>query len=428
MATARTAAARALMAVSEQGGYSNLVLDNILDKEGLSVQDRSFCAALFYTTIQRLLTLDHAIATYTKGKTVSPAAHAVLRCGFCQLLYMPSIPQSAVVNEAVTSVRLLGEEQAAGFVNGVLRSFVRAGLAYPIPRDPMTALSIKHSVPMPLIGLWRRSYGHETAIAILEGLEAAPPLFVRVNTTRTTPQALVERLAGEGVTATISPEITNALVLDGISGRITSLASFGEGMYHVQDLSSQRCVEAAFSGGFAPQRVLDVCAAPGGKSFTAALLMNGGGSVTACDLYLSRCSLITEGSARLGLGSIATAVADATIYDPARGEFDLVLCDVVCSGFGISRRKPEIRYKALNSMDGLPSLQYNILNASAQYCCVGGRVVYSTCTLVPAENEQVVDKFLSEHPDWSTAVAPTTLLPTVGGGDGFFYTVLERNQ
>ncbi|MEG0754330.1 MAG: transcription antitermination factor NusB [Angelakisella sp.] len=203
MKTARETAATALLSVFSQGGYSNIVLDNILEKEDLSSQDRSFCAALFYGVAERVLTLDYAIAAYCKSplKKLSPAVLTCLRCGFYQLLYMPSVPQSAAVNETVTVVKQLGETQAAGLVNGILRSFVRANLTYPEPKDKLTALSIKYSVPMPLIQLWRKGYGQEATLRILEGISTVPPLFVRVNTTRTTADVLVETLAAEGVEA-----------------------------------------------------------------------------------------------------------------------------------------------------------------------------------------------------------------------------------
>ncbi|MEG2087065.1 MAG: 16S rRNA (cytosine(967)-C(5))-methyltransferase RsmB [Angelakisella sp.] len=423
--TAREAAAQALLAVSQDGGYSNLVLDNILEKEDLSPADRSFCAALFYTAMQRMLTLDHAIAAYSSQplKKLSPEVLTALRCGFCQLLFL-NVPESAAVNETVKLVKSLGEERAAGFVNAVLRSFLRAGCAVPVPKDKLTALSVQYSVPMPLIQLWRKGYGHQTAVDILEGMEDAPPLFLRGNTTKTTLEALVKTLAAEGCTAQLVPEVPNALRVYAPGG-VARLPSFAKGLYHVQDLSSQRCVLAA---GIAPgMRVLDLCAAPGGKSFTAAQQLQGRGELLACDLYDHRLMLVEAGARRLGLqNSITTRQNDATQPNPSLGLFDRVLCDVVCSGFGTLRRKPEIRYKPLETLDDLPAIQYNILDSAFVYLGVGGRLIYSTCTLNPAENDQVIKRLLDTRSDVALCGAPITIFPTRDGGDGFFYAVLEK--
>lgn len=426
MKTARETAATALLGVFSGGGYSNIILDKALEKEDLSPQDRSFCAALFYGVAERLITLDHAIAAYCKIplKTLSPVVLTCLRCGFFQLLYMPSVPQPAAVNETVTVVKNLGEGQAAGLINGVLRSFIRAELAYPEPRDKLSALSVRYSVPMPLIQLWRKGYGHDTAMEILEGSCTAAPLFARVNATRTTTERLTKALAEEGVEAVPCAASPHTLILRG-TGSVAKLAAFRQGLFHVQDLSSQLCAVAGAPA--AGMRVLDVCSAPGGKAFTMAQLMENRGELVACDLYPSRLSLVEEGAARLGLDIIKTKVQDGGAYSPEMGYFDLVLCDVVCSGFGILRRKPEIRYKQPETLDELPTLQYNILYTSSRYLRSGGRLVYSTCTLNPCENQKVVERFLSQQPDFTLAAPMRTTLPgEQEGADGFFYAVLQR--
>lgn len=426
MKTARETASAALLAVFEQGGYSNLVLDNLLEQEELPPQDRAFCSALFYGVAARLLTLDHAISAYCKIplKKLSPPVLTCLRCGFFQLLYMPSVPQSAAVNETVTVVKRLGEEQAAGLVNGVLRAFIRAELRCPVPRDKLSALSVQYSVPMPLVQLWRRGYGQEAAIAILEGSCTTPPLFARVNTTRTTTTELAAALDNIGVVATPCAASPHALRLQG-TGSIARLAPFRQGLFHIQDLSSQLC--AAATGAAPGMRVLDVCSAPGGKAFTMAQQMENRGELVACDLYPARLALVEEGAARLGLDCIQTLQQDGSVYNSALGLFDLVLCDAVCSGFGILRRKPEIRYKPLETLDELPGVQYNILYTSSRYMGKGGRLVYSTCTLNPCENEQVVQRLLREQPDLSLVAPMRTIFPgQQEGADGFFYAVLEK--
>lgn len=394
----------------------------------MTPRDRAFCAALFYTTVSRLITLDYAIAAHSTRplQKLHPAVLAALRCGFCQLLYMDGVTDSAAVNETVEVVRQLGRQDAAGFVNGVMRGFIRAGRGWPVPKDKLTALSVSYGVPMPLIQLWRKGYGHEKTLDILNGLEGAPPLYARINTLKTTAPLLCGQLEREGVQAEPVPDEPGALLLQGTPGGVAALPSFAQGLFHIQDLSSQRCAAAAFGGGFIPKRILDVCAAPGGKSFTMAQLAGASTTVVSRDLYPARVELIRTGAQRLGLEGIDPQCGDATVFEQKLGLFDLVLCDVVCSGFGILRRKPEIRYKQLKALDGLPDMQYNILNTSSRYCAPGGRLVYSTCTLNPAENEQVVRRFLEQSEGFAILGEPVTVFPTKGGADGFFYTVLEK--
>ena len=233
---------------------------------------------------------------------------------------------------------------------------------------------------------------------------------------------VMQRLAEEGLETT-ETDLPDCLRCTG-AGDLTRLPSFTEGLFHVQDLSSQRCAAAlAVQPG---QRVLDVCAAPGGKSFTLAEEMQNRGSLLAMDLSASRLRLVEQGAERLGLGCIATRQNDAAQFEPALGEFDRVLCDVVCSGYGVIRRKPEIRYKPVTAASGLPELQLAILTASAGYLAPGGRLVYSTCTLNPAENEGVVNAFLARHPAFALCAEPVTCFPAPAGGDGFFYAAMER--
>lgn len=423
MKNAREIAVRGLIEVFDCGGYSNLVLDQWMKKAGLPPQERAFCAALFYGVAERCITLDWVLGRYSRQpvEKLTPAVRAILRLAIYQLLYMPSVPDRAAVDEAVKLTRVLKVASAGSFVNGVLRHFLRDEKAVRLPRDPRKALAVRYSVPDALIALWQDAYGEEKTLSILEGCGGPPPLFARVNTTRITADALISRLAAEGVTAEMA-ELPDALRLTD-TGDITALPSFAEGLFHIQDLSSQRC--AAALGARPGDRVLDVCSAPGGKSFTAAEGMDGKGTLLAMDLSPSRLNLVAEGAARLGLSCIEIRANDATQYHAELGQFDRVLCDVVCSGYGVIRRKPEIRYKLPETVAALPETQYQILSVSARYLAAGGRLVYSTCTLNPAENEQVVGRFLAGHPAFSL-VDKTTCFPAPQGGDGFFYAVLER--
>ena len=426
----RQIAAAALMDVERDGSYSNLVLEPYFRRGDLPRRDRAFCSALFYGVLERRITLDWTLSHYSRVPVLKmdPAVRAALRLGAYQLMYMPSVPPAAAVGQSVETARALGAGKAAGFVNGVLRSMSREGCRCPAPKDRLGALSVEYSVPGPLIQLWRRGYGHETALEILEGTRGPAPVFARVNTQRTAPAALRERLREEGVASEEVPGVPGALRLVD-PGPVGELAAFREGLFHIQDISSQLC--AAALDPRPGMEVLDLCAAPGGKTFTLAELMGDQGRLLARDLYPQRLRLVEEGAARLGLASVETSPGDAREPDPAlAGRFDRVLCDVVCSGFGTLRRKPEIRYKPLDSLDGLPDVQYNILDTASCYLKPGGRLVYSTCTLNPQENEGVVERFLAAHPEYRTAAPPKTYIRGREGldCDGFFVAALERKE
>lgn len=426
MADARLTALRGLSEVFGQGGYSNLVLESLMQKNELTAQERAFCTALFYGVVERRITLDWVLGRYSKQpvEKLSPAVRDILRMAVYQLLYMPSVPEHAAVNEAVKETRMMRVASAAGYVNGVLRAFLRDGKRIVLPKNKAQALSVRYSVPEALIALWQQGYGKQKTAAILEGGSSLPPLFIRVNTQKTTANALLKRLAEEDITAE-KTAVENALRLID-AGDVTRLAAFREGLFHVQDLSSQKCAAAlAVQPG---HRVLDVCAAPGGKSFTIAQMMNDRGSLLAMDLYPNRLRLVEDGAARLGLSAIQTRTNDACIYDNSLGVFDRILCDVVCSGYGVIRRKPEIRYKDPAEAAALPEIQLAILTASARYLADGGRLVYSTCTLNPAENEGVINLFLRQNSGFCLADEPVTCLPEKDGGDGFYYAVLEKRQ
>lgn len=423
MPTARETAVRGLCQVFGSGGYSNIVFDRLMMGAGLSPEDRRFCAALFYGVAERAVTLDHVIASYCRlpASKVSNEVRQILRSGIYQLLYMPSVPQFAAVDETVSLAARFGQTSAAGLVNGILRSFIRDGLAIPPCRDSEHAMSVEYSLPEELIDLWRRSYPQELP-AILEGTRGPAPLFVRVNTTRISPSLLAQRLSAQGISASEVEGVPGALRLSGCDA--AALPEFAEGLFHVQDISSQLC--AALLDAQPGMTVADFCSAPGGKSFTVAERMENSGELLACDLHEKRLRLVREGAARLGLSIIRTQQNDAAQYSAGLPQFDRILCDAVCSGLGVIRRKPEIRYKSLSDIDGLPEIQYNILNTSAKYLKKGGRLVYSTCTLNPAENEAVVAQFLEANGDFSADSMRTYIRSAELDCDGFFTAALIR--
>lgn len=435
MDRARTAALHALLQVDENEGYSNLVLDKTIGKFSLSPRDAAFSSALFYGVLERRLTLDYALGCFsnTPVERLSPQVREILRLGAYQLLFLDRVPDSAAVNESVELAKENRQKKAAGFVNGVLRALLRGRENLSWPDD-----SIRYSCPAWLMELWRDSYGAPAAEGLVRCLSETPPVCVRVNTVKTTAEELQARLEQEGVQARPAPGLPSALLLEK-PGAVAALPSFQEGLFHVQDLSSQ--LAAAVLEAQPGQRVIDVCAAPGGKSFTLAEEMKNQGRLLAFDKYRGKVRLIAQGAARLGLSIVEAAVRDAAAPPQALEPADRVLCDAPCSGLGIVRRKPEIRYKQKSTLDSLPDLQYRILCESARLVKPGGRLLYSTCTLNPAENGEVAARFQGEHPEFSPAPLPLpegfasavgepaheiTLFPSVHGTDGFFLAMFQK--
>lgn len=429
----RQLAAAALVRI-ERGGYANLVLGSLLAESGLSARDRGFASRLVYGTLERLRTLDARLAPWLKkpiDKLDAPV-RAALRMGLYQMLYMDSVPAAVAVSESVRLVRALGKSSAAGFVNAVLR---RAGGPWePTFATEAERLGVTYSVSDDIARLLLTAYP-DAAQRILQASFTLPPLQVRVNTLRTDRSALAARLADAGVTA--RPLISPAgLELDG-AGDPAALPAFAEGLFHVQGLASQLAAEAldARPG----QRVLDLCAAPGGKSASLAERMENRGALFCCDEAASRLSLIEGLLARLGITIGSVRQLDAA--GPATGfsDMDRVLCDVPCSGLGVLAKKPDIRYKRLGDLTTLIETQKKILANGAAALAPGGRLVYSTCTLNPAENAGVVRWFLDTHPGWHTVLPQLplpegvrrqdgmlTFVPGETAADGFFVACLER--
>ena len=438
--TARTAAVRFLNRIAQDGAYSNLLLREKLGDTGLNARDRALCSTLVYGVLERRITLDYVIASHSRIRLseIDLLPLNCLRVGAYQLLFLDRIPPSAAINESVRAVKQLGGAQSAGFVNAVLHSIDRAGksIAYPPEKNRKTHLSIKYACPQWIVRLWLASYGPAHTEALLQAALGRPPLTVRVNTCRIAPDQLIERLAAEGVAAAHHPLLPDALTLTG-TGEIDALHAYRDGLFHGQDAASQLCAQLLdVQPG---ERVADVCAAPGGKSFTVAERMQNLGAVDAFDLYPARTALISAGAARLGLNIIHTAVRDAQT-GPTDCLYDRVLCDVPCSGLGILRRKPEIRDKSKDLLDNLPELQYSILIHTAKLVAPGGTLIYSTCALDPAENGAVADRFAAAHPEFvPLPIAPElprwgaepahqlTLMPHLHGTDGFFIAAFRRD-
>ena len=440
MKNARQVAFEALLKVHKDGAYSNLVVDSLLKEHPeLDERDKAFVCNIVYGTLDRLILIDYNLGLYLNQpvRKLRPELHTILRMGTYQLLFMDKVPSRAAVNESVNLAKVNKSKFAASMVNAVLRRVSDNGLRLPesSENDP-NYLAIKYSCPEWLISLWIDAYGFDNAVALAEKALEAPPVVVRANTTKISADELIWKLAEEGVISQKSEMIPDALVLSN-TGSVDELLAYKEGLFHAQDLASQICCKAldAQEG----ETVFDLCSAPGGKAFTVAETMKNKGVLRAFDIYQSRVELIKSGAERLGLTNVFTYLSDATIYNENYGKADRVLCDVPCSGLGIIRRKPEIRFKSREDIDNLPELQYRILCNAIKYLKDGGRIVYSTCTLNPKENSEICDRFLREHPEFSAVkLFPDlprygeddkylTLMPHIHSTDGFFVAAFVKN-
>ncbi len=400
--------------------YSNLALDTAIKRGELSPADRGLLTALVYGTIERQLTLDHWI-TQLSDRTpdrIEPEARNLLRLGLYQLAYLDRVPDHAAVNETVA----LASKRTKGFVNAVLRAFLRAEKNLPLPKDPVERLSVQYSFSPKICRLFVEEFGIERTESLFCAFGKQPPLHLRVNTLRLSRQELLKRLTDAGYDAAEALESRTGIELT--SAPIASLPGFEEGDFFVQDEASQLCVEALDA--HAGMTVIDVCACPGSKSFGAAIDMENRGRVIACDLHRNKLSLVRSGAERLGISIIETEARDARNTNEAwLGLADRVLCDVPCSGFGVFAKKPELRYKDPEKSEALPDIQLAIVESACRYVRAGGLLVYSTCTLLPSENERNVARFLDRHSEFSL-LRERTLYPDVDGTDGFYFAVLQK--
>ena len=435
---ARETALNVLIACRKEGAWSNGVLKEYLSRDKLDRREAALATRLCYGVLQNRMKLDFYLQQLLTGKLrdLHPVVHDILHLGLYQLYEMDKIPESAAVNESVDLAKRYCKKQknAAGLVNGVLRNASRNRDSLKQP----TGWEELYSHPAELIRLLKRYVPKGQLEPMLRANNDIPPMVVQVNTLKTTAAALTEALAGEGVTAVPHSWMENCLVLTG-TGSLEQLASFQAGLFYVQDAAAKLSVLCAQL----PKedlRVLDCCAAPGGKSFAAAISMGGKGAITSCDIHSHKTGLIEAGAARLGLTNITARQQDASAFVPEWEEqMDAVIADVPCSGYGIIRKKPDIRYKDPVSMADLPQLQLAILKNQARYVKKGGLLIYSTCTLVRAENEGVVEAFLQTRPDFTLEPLPLpaafeknesgmlALIPGQHDTDGFFIARLRRN-
>ena len=410
------------MKVENDSAYSNIALNAVLRESRLENADRAFASAVFYGVLDRRITIDFVLSKFIKTplKRVAFFTLEVLRSAVYQIMFMDKVPDSAAVNEAVKLIKSSKESRNAGFANAVLRNILRNEITLPDGNDPYS-LSVRYSCPEWIINSFITDYGAETAEEILKESLKPAPVIIRVNTLKTDTKTLKTELEKRGIPAQTA-ETENALILKkGIDAADFDL--YKSGFFYAEDVSSQTAVSVLNPK--KGERVLDMCAAPGGKSFTMALLMENAGEIISCDLYEQRVGLIKSGAERLGIDIIKPMTADACVYNEDFGVFDCILCDVPCSGLGVLRRKPDIKYKPESDFTELQKLQYRILENAARYLKKGGRILYSTCTLRREENEKLVNSFIMEYNGFHK-MYEHTYFPHIDKTDGFYCALLTK--
>ena len=426
--TARQLAFGLLQRIETNDQFLNIALDHALSGSELGEADRALTATLVYGVTERRITLDYQIDRLSSrpAAQLDLPVRTALRLGLYQLLFLDRIPPHAAVSETVSLV----PRKVSGFVNAVLRAATRApGIQLPSrAEDEATYLSVAHSVCLPLCRRLIDAFGAPRAESILRGFEKPSRTTLSVNTLLTTREEIMARIPDAEPTA-YAP---NGLL---VRGAVRELHGFEEGLFFVQDEASQICVEAL--GARAGETVMDVCACPGSKSFGSAIRMGNQGTVLSYDLHQKKLPLIESGARRLGITIITPSVRDGRDFLPEmEKKADRVLCDVPCSGFGVLGKKPELRYKDPKTSEALPHIQLAIVENACRYVKEWGTLVYSTCTILPEENEENLHRFLDKHPEFTPCPFSVgdlraekgylTLFPDTHPTDGFFIAKLTR--
>ncbi|MCA1053463.1 16S rRNA (cytosine(967)-C(5))-methyltransferase RsmB [Rossellomorea aquimaris] len=439
--TVREAALDVIEAVEKNQSYSNLLLNSVIEKNELPSRDIGLLTELTYGTIQRKLTLDYFLAPFIKGKLDDWVRH-LLRLSLYQIVYLDRIPERAVLHEAVEIAKKRGHKGIAGMVNGVLRSIQRKGVpSLDSITDPVERLSIETSHPYWLVKRWTEQFGLDKTREMCEMNLVAPKQTARVNTTKLTREELIHKLSESNVEVKRSPVIDEAVQT--VRGNLVKTDAFNDGDLTIQDESSMLVAHALqLEKGMV---VLDACAAPGGKTTHIAELLGGTGEVHALDLHKHKVKLIDQNAARLGLSNIHTSTMDSRKAGETFKEesFDRILVDAPCSGLGVLRRKPDIKYsKKESDLSSLQKIQLDILSSVAPLLKKNGILVYSTCTVDRDENEGTVKAFLSDHPGfeaYNLKGLPGTVQPFIEGnqlqvfpqdfgGDGFYISCFVKTK
>ena len=427
----RKLALDSLIKADAVSSFSNLEINTVISRSDMSKKDAGLYTALYMGVTEKLMTLDYVISKYSSVKTdkLDTETKNALRLGLYQLMFMDRIPEYSAVSETVD----ICIKRSKGFVNAVLRSFLRNGKKVDYPKDEWERMSVISSTPSYIIDIFRLSYGDEEAKKLLEYSSEHTGISLRVNTVVTSTHKVEELLNKRSIEYEVNPLSKDVITVYSPISDIEDIIKGGD--VFVQDIASRLAVKV-----LSPREgtaMLDACACPGGKTFSSAMDMNNKGKILACDLHKNKLSLIEKGAKNLSLDIIETREQNGKVYcEELDSAFDTVLCDVPCSGLGVIWKKPDIKYKKEESVTGLPTVQRQILENCSKYVKAGGELTYSTCTLNKAENEDVVSDFLSAHSnfcpvdftvgDISSVNGTYTFLPHKTGSDGFFVAKMRR--
>lgn len=427
MQNARSTALKALYNIEKSGAYINIELKKCLDSAEISDTDKRLATEICHGTVKYKINLDFYIknASSIKINKISPYVKIILRMGVYQIKYMDKIPVSAAVNESVKLAKRYGGARSGGFVNAVLKKIANSEIEY--PKDRAEFLSVKYSYPIELCEKYISDFGFDFAKDIMEKSLERPKIYIRVNTLKISVDDFLKILDGEGIKYEKSALCPDAVRVSNL-GLLLKSKHFSDGLFYVQDLSSMLACRI-----LAPKKgasVLDICAAPGGKSTYIAQLMQNSGEIYSSDIYEHKIKLISENAKRLGIDIIKPCINDATAENKAYfDKFDFVLADLPCSGLGIANKKPEIKYSVTqNDISSLADMGLKILNNCAKYVKKGGTLVFSLCTFTKDEGEENVKKFLLQNKNFALEKIDLdmendgfiTFYPHIYGTDGFF--------
>ena len=436
--TGRQAALKALSAYRQNGAFPDIVLD----KMETSARDTALAKQILCGVLQNMALCDYYIEHFSARslKKLEPRVLDILRISVYQILFLTKIPKSAAVSEGVALTKKYSNPRGAGFVNAVLRKIAESAQNDELPQiaaeTELRRLSITYSHPEWLVREFINALGQGGAEELMSANNAADtPVTAQVNTLKASAADVLESLRADSVDAMPHEWIDGCIEMRRTGG-VSRLSAFKKGYIYIQDIAARLSVTAA---GIKPADfVIDTCAAPGGKSFAAAIMMENSGQIESCDIHEKKLNQITDGAARLGIDIITASHKDASAPSAEyAGKADAVLADVPCSGFGVLRKKAEIRYKPQQEIESLPDLQRRIISNVSTYVKPGGVLLYSTCTVFKRENEDVAEWFLKDNPDFlpESFILPgigdvpggmITLWPHIHGTDGFFICKLRR--
>lgn len=433
--SARNTALSALIACRKNDAWSDGILKTYIQRDHLDSRDAALASRLCYGVIQNRMLLDFYVASFLKGsiKKLQPVVLEILRLGVYQIAMMDRIPASAAVNEAVEQGKRYANPRAAGLINGILRAVARSEGNLPVPKD----LATRYSHPEKLVELLRSNVGDELLEPLLQKHNEAPDMTVQINSLKTAADTVCAQWEKQEIHYRPHSWLQDCYELSN-TGNLEAMECFRSGEIFVQDAAAR---EAVLAAGLQPgMRVLDCCAAPGGKSFAAAVAMQNRGELISCDIHAHKITLIEKGAQRLGITILKAQQQDASAFcEKWKNSMDAVIADVPCSGLGVIRKKPDIRYKNLMELEALPRIQTRILENVSSYVKPGGVLLYSTCTILKQENEAVVEAFLQNHPEFALEKIDTpsglqiqnggmiTLLPCLHDCDGFFMAKLRKS-